>query len=188
MSTWLDGERYEYEGDFKNGHQDGKGIRTWSDGSRHEGEFKGGIFVKGNGLWIVDGNRYEYLQKNSKSWGFYKSNEQEAFHINNERVKYCSKAECDPDYPDLDAKTKMDIMMSKITTAIKEERYKDALPYFLSLERNNSNLPESFYFYYIQSLSKAGYRNAANSEAQDYLKKYSSKGKYYAEVIEIMGR
>ena len=52
----------------------------------------------------------------------------------------------------------------------------------------NKNLPESFYFYQIQSLSKSGRLDDAKDKAKDYLKKHGSKGKYYAEVIEIMGR
>lgn len=94
----------------------------------------------------------------------------------------------DNPYEGLDEKTKIDIIMVKITNAIKEERYKDALPYFNDLERNNSNLPESFYFYQIQSLFKSNLSDEAKDKARDYLKKYGSNAKYYAEVIEIMGR
>ncbi len=91
-------------------------------------------------------------------------------------------------------------MMSKITTAIKEERYKDTLVYFISLEKHSNNLPESFYFYQIKTLLNAAdsgghsmgvgiaLRQAVGIKAQEYLKKYGSKGKYYTEVIEIMGR
>ena len=186
----LTEEGYRYEGDFKNGNNsDGKGVLINSDGDRLEGEWKNHILIRGNKQSFNDGNRYEYLVKNGEEWGFHGADKKgDAFYINGERVKYCLKAECDPDYPDLDTKTKTDIMISKITTAIKAERYKDALPYFVSLERKNSNLPESFYFHYIQSLSKAGYSEATNIQAQEYLKKYGSKGKYYTEVVEIMGR
>lgn len=217
VSTWSDGRRYQ--GDFKNGRKDGKGIDTWSDGSRYEGDFKNGL-QDGKGVEIrSEGIRYEgdfknnrlngkgvktYSSIGSRSEGEFRNGSlhgfgrtyysgklyEEGFFIDNALIKECSEIECDP-YPDLDEKTKMDVVMSKITTALKEERYKDALFYFEFLERRNNNLPESFYFYQIQTLSKANISDLkyyTQKKAKDYLKKYGSKGKYYAEVVEIMGR
>ena len=52
------------------------------------------------------------------------------------------------------------------------------------------NINLSFYFYQIQTLSKANIsdlKEYTQKKAKDYLKKYGSKGKYYAEVVELMG-
>ena len=195
--TYADSSKYTYTGECKNGYADGKGVYTWSTGGRYEGDFKNGV-KDGKGIYSYsDGDRYEGNFKKDSFWGFgllYTSSgklKKSAFYIDDYEVKECSRTECDPDYdayPDLDQKTKTDIVMSKITTAIKEERYKDALPYFLLLEIHGSNLPESFYFYQIQTLSKVFKGNVINIKAQEYLKKFGSKGKYYAEVVEIMGR
>ena len=97
-------------------------------------------------------------------------------------------------YDGLDQKTKTDIWMSKITTAMKENKFRDALLYMAFLEKYNNNLPESFYFYQIRCLANTTNKEYHHRSAvlqiklKEYLKRYSSKGKYYAEVIEIMGR
>lgn len=180
-----------YTGECKNGYAEGKGIykNSWSTRSGEE--------------------RYEYYKgdwKDGRKWGIgHWETYREVYtgiYINNELIKECGIRECDDPYNslDLDEKTKVNIIMSKITTAIKEERYKNALVYFISLEKHSSNLPESFYFYQIQTLLNASHRGghsmgadrallqAVDIKAQEYLKKYGSKGKYYAEVVEIMGR
>lgn len=174
-----------YTGECKNGYADGKGIYIHSyrdEYYRYDGDWKDGR-KWGIGHWDSDRNSYS---------GIY---------ISDELIKKCGIGECDPyDSLDVDEKTKENIMMSKITTAIKEERYKDTLVYFISLEKHGNNLPESFYFYQIKTLLNAAdsgghsmgvgkaLRQAVGIKAQEYLKKYGSKGKYYTEVIEIMGR
>lgn len=176
---------YIYTGECKNGYAEGKGVYRSNfkyESFGYEGDWKDGR-KWGSGHWDSDNNSYS---------GIY---------ISDELIKKCTGDECDPyDSLDLDEKTKEDIMMSKITTAIKGERHIDALVYFLSLEKHGSNLPESFYFYQIQSLFKASYtagisgsihealKQAVGVKSKEYLKKYGSKGKYYAEVVEIMGR
>lgn len=40
VSTWPDGHRYE--GEFRDGLPNGQGVYTWPDGRRHEGEFRDG--------------------------------------------------------------------------------------------------------------------------------------------------
>lgn len=184
-----------YEGDYKNNLRNGKGVMTWSNGSYYEGGFKDD---QRNGF-----GRLELLKNDDSIKSWENSNQGawlgdtyviEGIFKNNQLEKKCQAKDCDPeydpynDYKKLDHKIKKEVMMSKIIAAIKEDRYKDALPYFSSLERHDNNLPESFYFYYIQSLSKVGYQQDTNVKAQEYLKKYGSNAKYYAEVIEIMGR
>ncbi len=190
----IDGSDRKFEGTYtgecKNGYAEGKGVYedSWSTRSGEERY----VYFKGD--W-----------KDGRKWGivYFDSHNENSngIYINDWLIKECAIGECDPyDSLDLDEKTKENIMMSKITTAIKGERYKDALVYFISLEKHSNNLPESFYFYQIQTLLNAAdsgghsmgvgnaLRQAVSIKAKEYLKKYGSKGKYYAEVVEIMGR
>jgi hypothetical protein len=86
----------------------------------------------------------------------------------------------------------VDLLMSKITSSLKANQAVDALPYFSELEGIESSLtkplPESFHFYYIDALDKSGDKVKAISRADIYLNKYGKNGKYYGQVIEIMGR
>jgi len=53
----------QYEGEFKAGKKDGKGVKTWPNGDRYEGDFvedrkQGrGVYTWGRGPW--EGERYE---------------------------------------------------------------------------------------------------------------------------------
>lgn len=91
-------------------------------------------------------------------------------------------------YKGMDKSMVEEIVMKKITIALKANDYAKALPEFEYLERNGSNLPESFYYYHTDTLEKSGKKEEARTHATDYLKKYGKKGKYYAQVIEIMAR
>ena len=190
-------ERYKiYEGEWKNGMPNGKGKETFESflyvytGEVKDGRWDGyGVLklLRANHPWLSDPD------KNYRKYAKYEGGQALVVGVWKGRkfLRECQKIECDSNYDpyeDLDLKTKTDIVMNKITVAIKEGNYKDAVGYFPYLERVNNNLPESFYFYQMQSLSKSGRLDDAKEKAKDYLKKYGSKGKYYAEVIEIMGR
>ena len=55
-----------YEGQFRNGKREGKGIYYYNDGNRYEGDWKNGI-KEGKGIYYYnDGNRYEGYWKNDK--------------------------------------------------------------------------------------------------------------------------
>jgi hypothetical protein len=86
----------------------------------------------------------------------------------------------------------LDLLMSKITVLLKADKATDALPYFAQLEGLESSLskplPESFHFYYIETLDKAGNKTKALERANVYLEKFGKKNKYYGQVIEIMSR
>ena len=193
--TSPNGDRYE--GDFVDGKRTGKGVFTWPNGDRYEGDFVDGKRTgKGVYTW-ANRDRYEGGWKNGEASGYgwrfeSKINKTyEGLWENGNLLKSCPRIECDPNYnpyEGLDKKTVRDIVMSKITTALKDSRYNDAIPHFNYLENNDSDLPESFYFYQINTLYNAGNKAVAASKAQAYLKKYSSNSKYYAEVIEIMGK
>lgn len=45
---FANGDRYN--GEYKNGKPDGKGIYTWANGSYYDGEFKNGL-KHGKGKW-----------------------------------------------------------------------------------------------------------------------------------------
>lgn len=209
--TWFDGGRYE--GMFENGYMSGKGVQTWANGDHYEGMYVAGK-MNGKGVYTwADGARYQGMHSVGYRSGFGRLELVDTTNINGWRrggkgrwegkryileglwevsdlTKECGAAVCDPDYDayeGFDEKTKTDIVMSKITNAIKEERYKDALPHFAYLEKRNDDLPESFYFYQIKSLSKAGRQSEAMDKAKNYLKSYGAESKYYSEVIEILG-
>ena len=86
----------------------------------------------------------------------------------------------------------VDLLLAKITSSLKANRAADALPFFAQLEGMESSLttplPESFSFYYIDTLEKSGNKAKALSRADIYMDKYGKKGKHYGQVIEIMGR
>jgi hypothetical protein len=95
----------------------------------------------------------------------------------------------DPDpYPGMDKGVVVDIVMKKITAAIKAGEHAKALTEFSFLEKQGEKLPESFYYYYTETLEKTGKKAEAREHANDYLKRYGKGGKYYSQVIEIISR
>jgi hypothetical protein len=68
----------EYRGEFRAGRKHGKGVKTWANGDRYEGEFfedrlEGfGVYVFGRGAWA--GERYEgdYLVGRRHGYGVYR--------------------------------------------------------------------------------------------------------------------
>lgn len=87
---------------------------------------------------------------------------------------------------------KVDLLMVKLTSTLKAEKWADALPFFAELESMEPSLqkplPEGFHYNYIDTLDKTGDKAKALSRADIYLNKYGKSGKYYGQVIEIMGR
>ncbi|MDD2364765.1 MAG: DUF1566 domain-containing protein [Desulfuromonadaceae bacterium] len=83
-------------------------------------------------------------------------------------------------------------LMGKIIPLIKENNAAGALPYMAELEklgpRLSSPLPESFYYYYIDCLDKAGENSQALNRSKIFLKKYGKKSKYSSKVNEISTR
>jgi len=88
----------------------------------------------------------------------------------------------------LDREVQIDILTNKITTLLKAGKNAEALPYFAELEGMQAALPESFDYFYIDTLDKSGKAEKALERSEGYLKKYGKKGKYYGQVIEIMSR
>lgn len=88
----------------------------------------------------------------------------------------------------LEKDIEVDILVTRITGLMKEGKNVEALTLFEKLEGMNVKVPESFDFYYIDTLDKAGKASKALERSEIYLKKYGKKGKYYGQVIEIVGR
>jgi tetratricopeptide (TPR) repeat protein len=91
-------------------------------------------------------------------------------------------------YPGLEPAAIVDIEMSIITAALKEKDYAKALPHFAYLEKMGIGLPESFHYYYIETLEQTGTNEKARERATAYLTKYGRQGKYYSNVVAIVGR
>jgi hypothetical protein len=49
VETWTDGRRYE--GDFKNGKKDGEGTFEWPNGNKYVGSWRNGK-QHGIGVWV----------------------------------------------------------------------------------------------------------------------------------------
>lgn len=96
-------------------------------------------------------------------------------------------ANASPAYP-LDQGMEADILIARITGLLKAEKNAEALPLFEQLESMNAKLPESFDYYYVETLDKAGRAEKALVRGETYLKKFGKKGKYYGQVIEIVAR
>lgn len=86
----------------------------------------------------------------------------------------------------------VDLLMTKIATALKENRAADALPTLQQLESMapvlKKPLPETYHYYYVDALDRMGDKDKALSRAAAYLNTYGQKEKHYSQVIEIMGR
>lgn len=76
----------------------------------------------------------------------------------------------------------------RITKALENRLYRDALPSFRKLAERNKELPESFDYYFIESLASAGEKDEARRMMDAYLAKYGSKGRYYQRVIDLRAR
>ena len=67
-----------YDGEYKKGNRDGKGVYYYKNGERYEGKFKNGL-REGKGIFFwKDGNRWEGYFKNDEMNGegiFYDGNE-----------------------------------------------------------------------------------------------------------------
>lgn len=91
-------------------------------------------------------------------------------------------------YAGMEKSIVIDLLMAKITNSLKAEDHLSALKAFARLERMGENLPESYYYYYAETLLKAGNKEKARTYATLYLNKYGKKGKYYSQAVDIMSR
>lgn len=99
--------------------------------------------------------------------------------------KYISLVDSDP-YANLDNETAQKIIMKKITKSLEGGSYKEALPYFAMLDRRQDDLPEEFYYYYVDSLKRVGENKKAYFYAVKYLGKFGKVGQYYERMIDAM--
>jgi hypothetical protein len=91
-------------------------------------------------------------------------------------------------YSNMDPGMLQDLLMEKITNALKEKRSAEALPYFDRLSKTGKPLPESFYYYQLEALEAGGRKTELREYAEAYLKKFGKRGKYYTNVISLLAR
>lgn len=91
-------------------------------------------------------------------------------------------------YAGMDPAILQDLLMEKISAALRDKRAVEALPHFERLAKTGAVLPESFYYYRIETLEAAGKKADARESANQYLEKYGKKGKYYSQVISLLAR
>ena len=96
-----------------------------------------------------------------------------------------NESEVDP-FPGVSKEVKHDLLMTRILAAIKSDKHADALPDFARLEKLGEKQPESFYYYYVLALDKAGRRVPAKERATAFLNTYGKTSKYYNDVLAIM--
>lgn len=91
-----------------------------------------------------------------------------------------------------DQGAQLDLLWSKITAAVKNEKPLEALPAFAQMESiassQSTQMPEDFSALYIGTLYKIGNNAEAYSRAEVYMSKYGKKGRRYAFVLDIMSR
>lgn len=91
-------------------------------------------------------------------------------------------------YPGIDQDSITKIVMGKITNALAKKDYAAALPHFDYMDKSKGDLPESFHYYFIETLEQTGDKQKARERATAYLQKFGKKGRYYDKVLEIMTR
>lgn len=89
------------------------------------------------------------------------------------------------DFPD-DVAT--DLVMEKITSAIKSQSYSKALYSFRYLENRIEKLPESFWYFYIETASNNNDKEKVRALGTKYIRDYGKNGKYYGKVIALMAK
>ena len=83
-----------------------------------------------------------------------------------------------------------DLLLAKISTALKNDRTSEALSACTKLEKLGSSLekplPESFYYYYIETLHRIGAKENVLKRAYAYLDRYDKDDPHYGQVTAIV--
>ena len=83
-----------------------------------------------------------------------------------------------------------ELLLAKISTALINDRTSEALSACAKLEKLGPSLakplPESFYYYYIETLHRSGAKELVLSRAYAYLQKYGKKAPHYGQVTAIV--
>src|SRR4051812_5984723 len=88
----------------------------------------------------------------------------------------------------LDDDVEVDTLVTRIKSLLDADKYAEALPVFEKLEDLKGSLPERLDYYYIDTLDKSGRAEKALERSEAYLKKYGKSGKYYPQVVALVGR
>lgn len=79
-----------------------------------------------------------------------------------------------------------DKYMVALTNHLKNERYPEAIQYFVWLERLNTKLASSFNYFYGEALLKTGHPEQAIARFYRYIEEVGTKGKYYKKALELV--
>lgn len=90
--------------------------------------------------------------------------------------------------PGLDNSVALDIFMTRIVNAIKDEDFKLAVSLFKSVEKTKGLKPDVFWLQYAEASEKAGDKEKAREIATDYLKRHGRTGTKYKEMVALLGR
>lgn len=88
----------------------------------------------------------------------------------------------------LPPEVQVDLHMARITAAMVDKRFGDALPSFRALEAQKLEMPESFHYYFIEALVGTGASSEAKERATAYITRFGKRGKYYQEVLQALAR
>lgn len=86
----------------------------------------------------------------------------------------------------LSRKVVEDILMTRVTTNLKAEKWSVALDAMTELETRGAEVGENFHFYQVDTLVKAGRKVEAQKKAADFLTRYGEKSQHYQRMIEIL--
>lgn len=88
-----------------------------------------------------------------------------------------------------DEEMQVNLLLARISAALKNDRTSEALSYCATLEKMGPSLanplPESFYFYYIETLHRSGAKEILLSRIYAYLQKYGKDGFHYGQIIAL---
>ncbi len=82
----------------------------------------------------------------------------------------------------------VDVLMARITKALAENRFADALPPLAEIEAMGLPLDEDFYFYQADTLARAGQADQARAKASAFVARYGRKSTHYARMVEILAQ
>ncbi len=86
----------------------------------------------------------------------------------------------------LPANIRRDKYLVAMSTALKQEKFTDALLYAQLLEDNGTAVEDSLYFFWGEALLKEGQPERAIEKLNVYLRKAGSSGKYYTQALQLL--
>lgn len=89
-----------------------------------------------------------------------------------------------------DQDVQAELLLTKIDSALKNDRMSEALSACAKLEKLGPSLskplPEIFYFNYIETMHRSGGKESVLDRSYTYLQKYGKKARHYSQVTAII--